>query len=66
MNPVTAAVRAAAGAGPALVAYLTAGFPRREGFVEQLAAVAAAADVVEIGVPFSDPMAEAHSGLPSS
>ena len=61
MNPVTAAVRAAAGEGPALVAYLTAGFPRREGFVEQLAAVAAAADVVEIGVPFSDPMADGRT-----
>ena len=43
---------------PALVAYITAGFPKREGFIEQLNAVAAAADVVEIGVPFSDPMAD--------
>ena len=61
MNPVTAAIRGAAGTGPALVAYLTAGFPRREGFLEQLAAVAAAADVVEIGVPFSDPMADGRT-----
>ena len=61
MNPVTAAIRAAAGNGPAVVAYLTAGFPRREGFLEQLAAVAAAADVVEIGVPFSDPMADGRT-----
>jgi tryptophan synthase alpha chain len=44
--------------GPAIVAYLTAGFPRREGFLGRLAAVAAAADLVEIGVPFSDPMAD--------
>ena len=58
MNPVTVAIRGAAGGGPALVAYLTAGFPRREGFLEQLASVARAADVVEIGVPFSDPMAD--------
>ena len=48
-----------AGVGePALVAFLTAGFPRRDKFREQLAAVAAGADVVEIGVPFSDPMAD--------
>jgi tryptophan synthase alpha chain len=61
MNPVTAAIRGAAGTGPALVAYLTAGFPRRQGFLEQLSAVAAAADVVEIGVPFSDPMADGRT-----
>ena len=61
MNPVTAAIRGAAGSGPALVAYLTAGFPSREGFPGLLAAVAAAADVVEIGVPFSDPMADGRT-----
>ena len=58
---ISAALRTGAGAGagePALVAFLTAGFPRREKFREQLAAVAAGADVVEIGVPFSDPMAD--------
>jgi len=43
---------------PALVAYLTAGFPARERFLDDLAAVCAAADVVEIGVPFTDPMAD--------
>jgi len=43
---------------PAIVAYMTAGFPQRERFLEQLQAIAAAADVVEIGVPFSDPMAD--------
>ena len=56
---LAAAIRAAArGGSPALVAYLTAGFPRRADFGTQLAAVAAAADVVEIGVPFTDPMAD--------
>ena len=56
---LAAAIRAAArGSSPALVAYLTAGFPRRADFGTQLAAVAAAADVVEIGVPFTDPMAD--------
>lgn len=43
---------------PALIAYVTAGFPRRETFLQQLDAVANAADVVEIGVPFTDPMAD--------
>ena len=35
-----------------------AGFPDRASFASQLAEVAEAADVVEIGVPFSDPMAD--------
>jgi tryptophan synthase alpha chain len=62
MNPrhrITTAIRNAASRGePALVAYLTAGFPRRESFREQVRALAAAADVLEIGVPFTDPMAD--------
>jgi len=48
----------ARGGEPALVAFLTAGFPLRSKFREHLSAVAAAADVVEIGVPFTDPMAD--------
>jgi len=55
---ISAAIRAAAPHGPALVAFMTAGYPKRERFREQLAAVAGAADVVEIGVPFTDPMAD--------
>jgi tryptophan synthase alpha chain len=56
---IAAALRAATSSGePALVAYLTAGFPSREHFVRDLLAIASAADVVEIGVPFSDPMAD--------
>ncbi len=43
---------------PALVAFLTAGYPSREGFADALRTVAQAADAVEIGVPFSDPMAD--------
>ncbi len=43
---------------PALVAFLTAGYPTREGFLDSLRSVARAADAVEIGVPFSDPMAD--------
>jgi tryptophan synthase alpha chain len=56
---IGAALRAAvARGGPALVAFLTAGFPRRERFCDDLGRVAASADVVEIGVPFTDPMAD--------
>ena len=43
---------------PALVAYLTAGFPERDTFKTHVQALAAAADVLEIGVPFTDPMAD--------
>jgi tryptophan synthase alpha chain len=53
---ISAAIRSAA--APALVAYLTAGFPQREKFRAHLRELASAADVVEIGVPFTDPMAD--------
>src|SRR5438270_3053781 len=53
------AIKSAAASGePALLAYLTAGYPQRERFREQVRALAAAADVVEVGVPFTDPMAD--------
>ncbi len=56
---ISGTIRAAAAPGePALIAYLTAGYPRRETFREQLRALACAADVVEVGVPFTDPMAD--------
>jgi tryptophan synthase alpha chain len=56
---ISAAIQAVVAQGrPALVGYLTAGFPSRRQFKENLAAVADACDVVEIGVPFSDPMAD--------
>jgi len=56
---ISTAIQAAAAQGrPALVGYLTAGFPERRNFRDNLAAVAAACDVVEVGVPFSDPMAD--------
>jgi tryptophan synthase alpha chain len=37
---------------------VTAGYPTLDAFLEVLAAVAGSADVVEIGVPFTDPMAD--------
>ena len=48
----------AAKRSPALVAFITAGYPKRSEFLNVLRAVAGAADAVEIGVPFSDPMAD--------
>ena len=53
-----AIVTAVAHGRPALVGFLTAGFPTREGFRRNLTEVASVCDVVEIGVPFSDPMAD--------
>ncbi|MEL7450282.1 MAG: tryptophan synthase subunit alpha [Pseudomonadota bacterium] len=56
---ISRAIRAANDAGrPALVAFLTAGYPDRDQFIDHLRQVASAADVVEIGVPFTDPMAD--------
>src|SRR5579859_5672478 len=58
-DQISEAVKAAARQGePALVAFLTAGYPSRDKFREHLRSVAAGADVVEIGVPFTDPMAD--------
>ena len=56
---ISAAIRAAtAERRTALVAFITAGYPDKARFRETLAEVAGAADVVEIGVPFTDPMAD--------
>jgi tryptophan synthase alpha chain len=58
-DTISAAIATAAAAGrPAVVAFMTAAFPSRESFARNLTAIADAADVVEIGVPFSDPMAD--------
>nr|WP_298717406.1 tryptophan synthase subunit alpha [uncultured Steroidobacter sp.] len=58
-DSVSTAIRNRRATGqPALIAYITAGFPKREAFIQQLNAVGAVADVVEIGVPFTDPMAD--------
>src|ERR1700681_4445601 len=55
---ISQAIRAAAAGGePALVAYLTAGYPQRERFREHVRALAAGAEVVEIGVQFTDTVA---------
>ncbi len=56
---ITAAIRTANDEGrTALVPFFTAGYPEPEDFAETLKAVASAGDVVELGIPFSDPMAD--------
>ena len=58
-DTISHAIRQAAAQGrPAVVGFMTGGFPDRAGFRDRLAAIASAADVVEIGVPFTDPMAD--------
>ncbi|MGH7674715.1 MAG: tryptophan synthase subunit alpha, partial [Gemmatimonadales bacterium] len=43
----------------ALIAYLTAGYPTAPGSAEALRrAAAAGADMIEVGIPFSDPLAD--------
>ncbi len=56
---LTAAIAAAnESSRPALVPFITAGYPEPGEFINTLKAVASVGDVVEIGVPFSDPMAD--------
>jgi tryptophan synthase alpha chain len=56
---VTAAIRAANEAGrTGLVPFVTAGYPEPKAFAGTLKSVAAVGDVVEVGIPFSDPMAD--------
>ena len=56
---VTAAIRAANEAGrTGLVPFVTAGYPEPRDFISTLKSVAAVGDVVEVGIPFSDPMAD--------
>lgn len=43
---------------PAIMPYVTSGFPTREGFGTLVHDLSQVADVLEIGVPFSDPMAD--------
>jgi len=43
---------------PALVAFMTGGFPEKTDFQQHLQSLTEHADLVEIGVPFTDPMAD--------
>jgi tryptophan synthase alpha chain len=61
MNPRIAATfgRLRAAGRKALVPYITVGFPTRAVTLDVLhSSVAAGADIIELGVPFSDPMAD--------
>ncbi len=56
---LTAAIVAANEDGrPALVPFITAGYPEPGEFINTLKAIAEVGDVIEIGIPFSDPMAD--------
>ncbi len=56
---IGAAINAATEAGrPGLVPFVTAGYPDPATFISTLKAIAAVGDVVELGIPFSDPMAD--------
>ena len=50
--------RRLAGGDTAIVPYLTGGFPTMSGFQEALEALSGGSIAVEIGIPFSDPMAD--------
>ena len=56
---IHAAISTANDAGrTALVPFITAGYPEPKDFIATLKNVASAGDVVELGIPFSDPMAD--------
>ena len=56
---ISAAINAANEAGrTGLIPFITAGYPDPGTFVDTLKSVAAVGDVVELGIPFSDPMAD--------
>jgi tryptophan synthase alpha chain len=58
MDTKEAFAEAKAQGRPALIPYLTAGFPSREGFLEAARAVLPYADLLEIGLPYSDPLGD--------
>jgi tryptophan synthase alpha chain len=43
---------------PALIPYFTAGYPTRDSSAAALQGAAETADIIEVGVPFSDPLAD--------
>jgi len=56
---LTAAIKAANNSHrPALVPFITAGYPEPGEFINTLKSIARIGDVVELGIPFSDPMAD--------
>jgi tryptophan synthase alpha chain len=59
-EPISRAIRAQREAlnAPALIPYLTGGFPSKSTFTSVLQQIAPHAAAIEIGIPFSDPMAD--------
>jgi len=59
-DPIAERMRAVRAEGrAALVPFFTAGYPTPAGFVAAVRrAAAAGADLIEVGVPFSDPLAD--------
>ena len=56
---ISAAINAANDSGrTGLVPFITAGYPDPDTFIETLTTIAEIGDVVELGIPFSDPMAD--------
>jgi tryptophan synthase alpha chain len=56
---LTAAIVAAVETGrPALIPFITAGYPEPGEFINTLRSIATVGDAIEIGIPFSDPMAD--------
>ena len=49
---------AKANSGVALVPFFTAGYPSKETFTKDLIEISTIGDVVEVGIPFSDPMSD--------
>jgi tryptophan synthase alpha chain len=47
-----------AGGRRALIPYLTAGYPTRDSSASALRAAAEVGDIIEVGIPFSDPLAD--------
>lgn len=56
---ISVALTAAQDSGrAALVPFITAGYPDKDAFIPTLRRIAETGDVIEVGVPFSDPMAD--------
>ena len=58
MTTLEAFAKARSEGRAALIPYLTAGFPSREGFLQAVEEVLPYADLLEIGLPYSDPLGE--------
>jgi tryptophan synthase alpha chain len=58
-DQISASIKAANDRGKtALVPFITAGYPDKDAFIDTLKSLATQAAVIEVGVPFSDPMAD--------